>query len=129
MHTEKLKNHLKKQQKIYIACGATAIVVGGGVYIWHLKKEIKALKSTAKLVIASGENNVAQLATEGSTIINVMRRSTPGKVIECIETGEQFASQARAAEMFGFSVTRLRSHLNGKLDCLDGLHFRVIGEL
>lgn len=62
------------------------------------------------------------LSTTQGSIINLIRRGHPGNVVEHLESGEQFASQARAAEVFGVSASRMSKHLRGLIEDIDGEH-------
>ena len=40
MNFERIKAHFKRNQKVYVACGTTAVVVGVGVYIWKARNPV-----------------------------------------------------------------------------------------
>ena len=58
-----------------------------------------------------------------TTVTVLERRGHPGWVTRCVETGEVYASQARAAACNNISPSRMSAHLNGQASHANGLHF------
>ena len=56
------------------------------------------------------------------------RRVHPGWITQCVETGERFASQNRAAEVFGGTASRMSEHLRGARENFNGYHFIRVQE-
>ena len=56
----------------------------------------------------------------------LINQGNPSKFCRCIETGEEFASQARAARAAKVSPSTLSQHLNGKIDHAGKHHFERI---
>jgi len=115
--------HMKKYKYHYIT-GLGLFLIGVIVGL-ILKKPpitiVNQIVKDSKMVIAqTGNNSIAQM---------LVRRGHPGFIIRCKETGETFASINRAAEMFGTSATRLRSHLAGKTANIFGYTFEKLGEM
>lgn len=69
------------------------------------------------------------VASAPEVIQQLIRRGHPGNIIKCVETGEVFASQNRAADALGVSKTALGKHLKGFADSANGYHFELIGEM
>ena len=69
-----------------------------------------------------------QFVTKGDLnyTITSNRQGPPSWVVRCIETGEVFSSQNKAAEVLGISKQDLSKHLNKTMDTADGLHFERI---
>lgn len=111
---EKVKAHLKEHKVAYIAGGVG--VAAGVVVTLALKSDIKVTG------IIIGKNNTLNQTTL------LVRRGHPGNVIRCIQTGEVFASQGRAAEAMGISPSNLSQHLNGKYAHAGGYTFENLGE-
>ena len=75
---------------------------------------------------------VANIKSPGAVATGVQqlaRRGHPGNVIKCVETGEVFASQNRAAAAYGISAKALRNSLRGLKDTAGGYHFEFVGEM
>jgi DNA endonuclease I-HmuI-like, NUMOD-like domain len=117
---EKIKDHLKEYRAVYIS-GAVGIVIGGvGVYILTKKGGSNQITDSYKLQWKpTTTNNVTTI---------LMRLGHPGNMVRCIETGEVFASQNRAAKVMGIKASNLCSHLNGRHPHAGGYHFERIGE-
>lgn len=115
---QKFKGHLTKHKSKYITGGLVVAGVGVGVYLGN--KGIINMQ-----FINTGTVN-QHLNIDKS--INVLsRRGHAGNVVRCVETGETFASQNRAAELLGINKTDLSKHLRGLKDSVDGLTFTKCG--
>jgi hypothetical protein len=83
----------------------------------------------ATLVLSRGNKQVIVNAFQWKPVIWIAQISMPAGhyreaiAVRCTETGEQFASMARAAKANGVNVGELSRHVNGKLDEVKGLHF------
>lgn len=106
------KTHWEKY-RIYYLCGI-AVVVGVG----------------AGLLIARNINFYNTKITAGNDVniftTELARRGHPGWVTRCLETGELYASQNRAAACNNVSRSMLSSHLNGVAPDAGGLHFERV---
>jgi hypothetical protein len=118
---EKARNHVKRHQVVY-SFGAGVAVTGVTVLIFRRAMPQGGLRNTAFLVFRNRQtvNNVI--------ITQLERRGHPGYIIKCNETGEVFASQARAADAMGINRPNLVSHLNGRLPHTGGYTFERLGE-
>ncbi len=123
-----VKKHFSKNKKIYIAIGATAVVVGTGAYILHLR--VKSSTPTVNIsAIYDGGNaitNVADMVTVNN--IHIPRRMHPGLIVQCNETGVTWPSIRKAASDLGVSYSRLRQHLNGEELNVLGYTYTILGE-
>lgn len=114
---EEIKTHFKKNKKFYIVGGISltvgavggACLMSGGVQIVDAFKLVNWKSSHTSMTV-------------------LIRRGHPGNIIKCLETGELFASQNRAASLNGISASNLSQHLSGKYDHAGGLHFEKLGE-
>lgn len=136
--SSKIKKHFRKHRTKYlVGLGVMAgAAVGGGVMYVIMKGRMND-------VVEEGAQNVAKLerlvnlensVVNGdinviSNITQLVRRGHPGFRIRCIETGEEFASIRRAAELLDISRTALREHLNGIRPDVKGLTFENLGEM
>ena len=115
---ERAKKHLKDNKKIYLI-GAGGLVVGVVVGFVSSGKAIQIVDSF---------NIKYKSPTTNTVIAELVRRGHPGNLIRCVETGEVFASQQRAAEVLDVNPGNLSRHLNGKLASVNGKTFELIGE-
>ena len=114
---DKVKQHIKDHKEGYI-CGGLGLATGVGLGLLVGRNGIN--------VNFSGVNYKGSVA---QTIINELeRRGHPGYVVKCVETGESWASQARAAEVMKIDPGKLSRHLNGTMQHVNGLHFERLGE-
>jgi len=117
----RIKIHVRKHKTKY-TFGAGVAVTGVTVLIFRRAMPQGGLRNTAFLVFRNRQtvNNVI--------ITQLERRGHPGYIIKCNETGEVFASQARAADAMGINRPNLVSHLNGRLPHTGGYTFERLGE-
>ena len=109
---DRVKIHLQENKKVYIVGGAALVVgaIGGAVYMGGGVQIVDSFK-------------LLNWKSPHSSMTVLIRRGHPGNIIKCLETGELFASQNRAAAVNGLSASNLSQHLNGKQDAVSGLHF------
>jgi len=104
---EKIKGHFRKNKDRYLFFGLGAVVV---------------LAFRRPVSIAPVFNNSNTVITELS------RRGHPGFILKCNETGEVFASIARAADVMGLNRPNVVSHLKGRVPHVGGYTFEMLGE-
>lgn len=116
--TSKIRMHFRENKKVYIgtACG---VVVGVVAY---------AIGGPKSIQIVDNFNLKYKSPTSTQVIAMLERRGHPGNVIRCVETGEPFASQNRAAAATGVNAGALSQHLSGLKESVKGLHFVKEGE-
>lgn len=117
MNIEKVKDHFRENRKVYFALG---VGIGIGAITVILTKKYQPAIDAYKSIVVVGDKNVV--------ITKLERRGHPGYLVQCIETGEVFASQERASEVLGIDSGALSRHLNGARDSVKDLHFRRLGE-
>ncbi|QED11565.1 helix-turn-helix DNA-binding domain protein [Arthrobacter phage Qui] len=118
--TDKIKKHFSDNKKLYIGIGIGVAVTVTAVVIFP-DKGIQIVDAFKLQVNSPTTNNVIQA--------NLARRGHPGNIVRCVTTGEVFASQKRAAEANGLSVSSLIRHLNGERPDVKGLTFELLGEM
>lgn len=124
----KIKRHINENRKLYLM-GTTCVLTGAAVAALYYHKIIIPGLPKAELI------NAPTLTTNGdnSPIVSIIqtleRRGHPGNVIQCVETGEIFASQRRVCEVFDISSSALSKHLNGLKESIKDLHFKRLGEM
>ena len=116
---DKIRTHISENKNVYIAAGVGvtvgAVLVGGMFY--------------GRQVIINDSLNVSVNSPKTNIVIaNLTRRGHPGNIIRCVETGEVFASQRRAAEALGLNRIDIYKMLKGELDNVKGLSFENLGE-
>lgn len=115
---DRMKTHFANNKRAYITGGVCLLV--GSVGGMAIKSGGIQIVDALKVQIASPTtNNVVQ---------TLARRGHPGNVIQCLETGETFASQNRAAAANGIAPADLSRHLAGVIESVKGLHFTKLGE-
>ena len=116
---EKIKNHVQENKKVYIV-GAGCLVVGavGGVLCSQGGVQIV---DSLKITLINWKSPHVSMTT-------LVRRGHPGNTIRCIQTGELFASQERAALANSVNSSGLSRHLNGQNLHAGGLTFEKLGE-
>jgi hypothetical protein len=124
MNFERIKAHFKRNQKVYVACGTTAVVVGVGVYIWKARNPV-TIPRTGSVTVSDSATITSSIFNTGTMHVNVDldMRGHPGYIVECVETGKYFASQSQAAKALGVTASRMSKHLNGFSDNVGGFHF------
>lgn len=117
--TDRLKNHFEEHKTAYIF-GAVGVAAGAivGVSVGVSLKSADA-SLDIKGVFYKSPVSVTQI---------VERRGHPGYVIMCNETGEQFASIRRAADLLGISPSDISKHLKDLRPDVKGLTFTLVGE-
>lgn len=121
---EAVGEHFNRHKKVYLAIGITAAVCGTVGYLAYKMKPV---------VVQTINGDIhAPVSAMGDAIQNINfgleRRVHPGWITQCVETGEKFASQNRAAEVFGASSKAMSRHLNGLRESVNGYHFVRIQE-
>lgn len=116
---QKVKGHFEKHKIKYIV-GGTCLVAGGAVGVYLGNKGIINVQ-----LVNTGE--VTQVQNIDKSVNILSRRGHAGDVIRCLETGETFASQKRAAEVYGVNQGDISKHLKGKKDSVKGMTFEKVG--
>ena len=124
----RIKKHFSKNKKVYIAIGTTAVVVGTGAYILHLRMKSSTPTVNVSDIYDGGSaiTNVADMMTINN--IHIPRRMHPGFIVQCNETGVTWPSIRKAASDLGVSYSRLRQHLNGEELNVFGFTYTILGE-
>ena len=120
MNFEPIKTHFKKHKEAYIVGSACLLIGAATAVLIVTRKGVDVTVAQKGVFVNSPITN---------TVVTILeRRGHPGNVIRCIETGEVFASQQRAAELLGLSAGNLSQHLSGKYAHVSGLTFEILGE-
>lgn len=119
---EKLKAHWEKYKQTYITIGVGVVI---GVTIFIVARKTAPTLNVGKSAKVS---NVKQFVTKGDLnyTITSNRQGPPSWVVRCIETGDIFSLQNKAAEALGVSSTNISYQLNGIKPDINGLHFERI---
>lgn len=117
---QRVKSHFKKHKTKYLVGGTCAVVgVTVGVYLGNKGMINFQLVNTG---------SVSQVQNIDNSINILTRRGHAGNIVRCIETGETYASQNRAAEVLGLDKSILSKHLNGLKEHVNGLHFEKVDD-
>ena len=114
-----IKEHVKEHKEAYIA-GSACLLIGLGA---------GTVVGKPQLVQIIDAFNFKYKSPTTTQIINMLvRRGHPGNVVRCVETGEVFASQNRAANALGLTPTDVAQQLNGWRQHAHGYTFERLGE-
>lgn len=124
-----VKTHFRENKEAYIysIVGAVTGAVTGAV-VGTLVNEVGMKDSVA----VSNTNAPSQKVLFGDAVMNnyntvLVSRDNPSIPVRCIDTGEVFASQSRAAQANGLDSSDLSRHLRGiGGDHVKGLRFERI---
>lgn len=141
----KMKIHVRKNKKVYIAVGATFVVTVAGITVIIMRSHSdssigRGISVTAKRGPAvPGETSVNALevnrgglvlgnsyALNNVSFISSNRSGPPSWVIRCLETGKIFSSQNSCANEMELTSSELSKHLNGIMENVNGYHFERI---
>ncbi len=116
---EKIQNHFKENKTVYLA-GAGGVVIGAiGVFV---------TSGGGVQIVDSMKLTLVNWKSPHTSQTVMIRRGHPGNIIRCDQTGELFASQARAAKANNISGASLSMHLRGLKENVKGLTFNNLGE-
>jgi hypothetical protein len=140
---EKVKDHIKEHQVVY-CCTVTGVIVAGiTAVIMRSRSDFSIQRGIAVLakrgLAVPGETSVNALevnrgglvlgnsyALNNVSFISSNRTGSPSWVVRCLETGEIFTSQLKAASEMNVPASDISKHLNGILDHVRGYHFERI---
>ena len=109
-----VKEHFKKNRKTYLV-GMGCLAVGAGAVFLMTTK--------------NAENVIIGPHGSMKWVVKNYNNGHPGFAVQCVETGDAWASQTRAAEALGIDRAKLGEHLNGLREHVNGLHFVRPGHL
>jgi hypothetical protein len=125
MDKEPIKKHWKQYKWWYIGAG---VVVAVGVCAYILgKNTIDDRISMGD--IDMGSQNVASPAINNGVLnytVESSRQGPPSWVVQCLETGDVYSSQNKAAEALDLSSSTISQQINGIKPDAGGLHFKRI---
>lgn len=119
---QKVKAHIKRNKDKYIT-GGVCLAVGATVGV-VCSDGIKSKVSSINVILGKDNtiNNITIITQQ------LVRRGHAGNIIKCVETGEIFASQNRAAEALDLKPSKISEFLKGKRDHVNGYTFEKIGD-
>jgi hypothetical protein len=122
---EKFKDHIKRNQKRYIFggiafAGITTLIVRGRHATMQSVVDGPSQVTVRPFSLFSKQDNQIVTTIHNST------RGHPGFRVLNLEHMIDFNTQGETAKAFGISPAMLSSHLNGKIDNVNGLHFERI---
>jgi len=129
---ESVKSHVKRHQVIYSLgagvgiAGITSLIMRGQCAgIQRVPDRTLTSVFARPLFIFSNHNKM------NTTVAIFLRdgRGHPGYPIRCMETGDIFPSQDKAALAFGVYPSLLSGHLNGKFPDVHGWHFERLSAI
>jgi hypothetical protein len=115
----KVKGHLKRHKTKYIV-GGVGLTVGAGLGTYLSNRmNVTSIDLFNRIENVQNYKPVIQISIP-------TRRGHAGNLVKCVETGETFASQNRAAELLGLSASQLSQHIRGNRDDVKGFHFEKV---
>ena len=105
----RIKEHVKKHQVVYSAVAGS--VVTSTVFV--LTRSF-----VGSVNIAPVFNNVGPQVNFGGPMT---------KLVQCLETGEIWATVTEAADAAGVTLSYMSRHLNGHKEHLYGKHYKILG--
>ena len=117
-----IKTHLKNNRDKYLIGGGALAI---GLTVGYFAHPASANQRAAVKQFIAWHSPTTINLEQTTTLV---RRGHPGNIIKCVETGELFASQNRAADILGISKTSLSQHLKGKRPSVSGYTFENLGE-
>ena len=136
MNPETIKKHFTEHKEVYIGigigltlAGITWVIVRGhkpglamqtGPGTSYADPVLSSTGDASPLIFAPGAESV-------TTNIYTGKKGHPGFITRCIETGDIFSSQQKAADYFQIDTKILSQHLRGLLENAQGYHFEHVG--
>jgi hypothetical protein len=118
---QKIKTHLKDNKKVYIAIGATTVIVSAATAAIFCRVQNIAVVDSFKLAIKSPTtNHIVQIA--------VPARGHRGEVIFDQTTNTPYGSKTQAATTLGVCRATLDKHLRGDIPNVRGHVLVGLGE-
>lgn len=108
---DKIKQHFKDHKELYIGLAI-------GVVTMALLIKGDVIKNST-LINSPYKSKIIE--------INLERRGHPGNIVKCIQTGEMFASQRRAADLLELNPSEVSKQIRGLVPEAGGYTFELIG--
>lgn len=135
----RLVEHAKRHRTLYISIGCVALGIGIAVLAGRIMKNFNSrgipVTTDCGIPVVGSRSSFFDITQGGAFTKNVLnltqtinanRQGSPSWVVRCLETGEAFMSQNKAAEIMNLSPAEISRHLNGALDNVRGFHFERI---
>lgn len=126
MNIERVKTHLKEHKEAYIAgsCG----IVFAGITALIMKGRYATLQSgvDGHSRVTVHPFNFLSRTGDVVTTVHTGNKGHPGFRVRSLEFLSDYDTQAEVAKIFNISPSMLSSHLNGKANNVNGLHFERI---
>jgi hypothetical protein len=117
----KIKSHIIENKNIYIASMAGILVGAAGM---------KLMTSSQSVNVESWKFTLLNWKSPTNNVVTttMARRGHPGNMVQCVQTGEVFASVRRAAEVMNLHRRDIFNHLHGEAPDVKGYTFKNLGE-
>lgn len=124
---EKVKTHLSKNKKTYVACGVTAVGVAGITWVIMRRCSSSPISSGISGAADHGISVIGKkVSMNNVSYVSQNRQGSPSWVVRCLDNDLVFTSQRKAALEMGIPESELSKHLNGLMDDVRGFHFERI---
>ena len=115
---QQVKDHVRENKTVYVACGVTAVVSVAGTLL--------AVKSST--VVNARAIQLLTYKSVQTIDVHVEALGDPGNIVQDLTTGIIYASQGQAARALGVAPSRISDHLNGRTPHVMGTQLKVLGK-
>ena len=137
---DQIKKHYEEYKTAYYICGGAILVVASVLITRGIMKKnlsgVLSVPDTGMLSVPSPnvqlEDSASLLFAQGNNINQKVKviykgeKGHPGFITKCLETGDVFSSQKKAATFANTSPSNMSSHLSGLFEDVNGLHFERV---
>jgi len=122
-----VKDHLNRNQAAYISGVTTGILCAGTtMLIMRGRHAENSMSSDGHDGVTMRLFNFFRNNNSIVTVIEREGRGHPGYLVRCIESGNVFTSQSKAANSMNIPEIVISKHLTGKFPDANGYHFERI---
>lgn len=124
---KEIKEHFAKYRNIYITAGIVVLASAVTGFTVYFGVKAQGL-TTNKISIKGNKNQNITLQTGGvlNYTIKSNRKGPPSWMVRCIETGEIFSSQKKAAKAMEIDPRKISQNVRGLITDIKGLHFERV---
>lgn len=124
---ERIKKHISDHKQMYIGVGAGAGLVLAGITCVKMRGCSPWIQHSSNVLVQHSSNVLGKTEILNNvSYFSADRQGPPSWVVRCIETGEIWASQAKAATDLDIHPANLSKHLRGSQPDVNGLTFERI---
>ena len=138
---DKIKAHIERNRTKYICAGAMVSAIGFALITRYIMRRVNlsevhsvsdaGVHSVPRPIVRLGDSS-SYVSANGKNISQNIKviyngeKGHPGFVTRCLETGDVFSSQKKAARFAKVSPSIMSSHLRGRPLDVNSLHFERV---